>query len=149
MRTRLTNLVIEILKETPNNIIDEEIISFIKKGMSSFKVRALSLHDLATQSQIYLIRNKIKYDNDALNAIQHCNIELIKEIIDLIKNNTDNLQQCFKNFANTKNIELSKIITPIRALLTGKTTSPSIFEIIIILGNKYTIERLECIYDYK
>jgi glutamyl-tRNA synthetase len=40
-------------------------------------------------------------------------------------------------------LKLGKIAQPVRVALTGKTASPGIFEIIVILGAERVIPRLE------
>jgi len=42
-------------------------------------------------------------------------------------------------------VKLVEIAQPLRAALTGSLTSPSVFEIMVILGKEETLKRLEAV----
>ncbi len=45
-------------------------------------------------------------------------------------------------FAHAKSLKLGQVAQPIRAALTGRTTSPPVFDILAVLGREESIERL-------
>jgi glutamyl-tRNA synthetase len=55
----------------------------------------------------------------------------------------ENLENVFKEVMKQTGLKLGKIAQPVRVALTGKTASPGIFEIIVILGPERVIPRLE------
>jgi glutamyl-tRNA synthetase len=54
-----------------------------------------------------------------------------------------NLEAAFKAVMEQTGLKLGKIAQPVRVALTGKTSSPGIFEITAILGKKRVISRLK------
>ncbi|SPR06248.1 glutamate--tRNA ligase [Orientia tsutsugamushi] len=140
----LAKLVIEILSK--QYILSNESCNLIQKGMSGLKSRANLLTDLAENAKIYILENKLTFVNEALNIIQKTPSMLITEVIDIINNlqelNCESVKQSLTEFAKVKHIKLGQLMDPIRALLTGNTKSPSIFEVIPILGKIHTIKRL-------
>ena len=48
-----------------------------------------------------------------------------------------------KEIANIENVKLFNIASPIRAAVTGKSHSPSIFKILELLGKENTLKRLK------
>jgi len=47
-----------------------------------------------------------------------------------------------RSYADTKGLKLGKVAQPLRAALSGRTTSPGIFEVLAILGRDESIARL-------
>ena len=54
-----------------------------------------------------------------------------------------NLEDYARKIAEEKNLKLGKLVQPLRAVLTGKTVSPSVFEILHILGKDKSLKRLQ------
>ena len=54
----------------------------------------------------------------------------------------EEIENVLKNIAESSNLKLRSIASPIRAALTGKTVSPSVFEIMDILGKEESIKRM-------
>jgi len=57
----------------------------------------------------------------------------------------DKLEAAFKGLAEESKVKLGEIIHPARALLTGRTESPGIYDIVEVLGKETTIKRLGAI----
>jgi glutamyl-tRNA synthetase len=51
----------------------------------------------------------------------------------------------FKEIAGANGLKLNELMKPIRALITGMTASPSVFEIAEILGKENILKRLKII----
>jgi glutamyl-tRNA synthetase len=47
-----------------------------------------------------------------------------------------------RNFADANNLKLGAVAQPLRAALTGRTTSPGIFEVLAVLGREECLARL-------
>ena len=47
---------------------------------------------------------------------------------------TEATEQAVRTFAERKGVKLGAVAQPLRAALTGRTTSPGIFEVLIVLG---------------
>ncbi len=53
------------------------------------------------------------------------------------------LEECFAAFLKEQDIPFKKIAQPLRMVLTGRTASPGIFEVMETLGSKKVLRRLE------
>ena len=60
----------------------------------------------------------------------------------------DHLEKMLRGLAETQNIGAGKIIHPLRLALTGRTTSPGIFELMEILGPEKVRRRISRAIDY-
>ena len=93
------------------------------------------------------VSEDIKKSLEAQEIISSTSNDFINEIIELVFTldslEQSDIQTTFKEFANIKGIKIGELMKPIRSILTGNTSSPSVFEIISILGKKHTINRLK------
>jgi glutamyl-tRNA synthetase len=46
-------------------------------------------------------------------------------------------------FAEANNLKLGAVAQPLRAAMTGKTTSPGIFDVLAVLGRQECLARLD------
>jgi glutamyl-tRNA synthetase len=141
----LTEMVVDILKK--DYAITEEVTAHIKQGMEGLKIRASLVTELAGLAKVYLINHPVDYSDEALLLIKNCNKDLIGQVIIAIENascmDKDSIQAAIKSVAERNNLKLAELMAPVRALMTGSTSSPSIFEIISIIGKDNTIKRLK------
>ena len=51
-------------------------------------------------------------------------------------------ENAVRAFADSANVKLGSVAQPLRAALTGRTTSPGIFEVLTVLGKAESIGRI-------
>jgi len=56
--------------------------------------------------------------------------------------NKENIQNAIKEVAKQHDLKMGKIAMPLRVIVTGKATSPSIDSVLELLGRKETLKRL-------
>jgi glutamyl-tRNA synthetase len=54
----------------------------------------------------------------------------------------DTTEAAMRNFAEQKNLKLGAVAQPLRVALTGRTTSPGIFDVLAVLGREECLARL-------
>ena len=52
------------------------------------------------------------------------------------------LEKAVRQVAEAADLKLGQVAQPLRAALTGSTTSPGIFEVMVVLGRRETLARL-------
>ena len=57
------------------------------------------------------------------------------------------LDSLLRQLAETLDLKFGKIAQPLRAALTGRAVSPGIFEVMLALGQKETLARLDFVID--
>ncbi len=127
--------------------IDDIAIKRIKKGINSIKLRAFTINDFKILCDFYVNRPSFPLsDEKAQKIIEQNSPDILKKIVDVIKDieewNEQNIENTIKSFVEKNNYKFAEVAQPIRVSISGTTKSPSIFEIINILGKKETIERL-------
>jgi glutamyl-tRNA synthetase len=87
----------------------------------------------------------LEYSAEALQEIENADQNLLKEILqnltDLSDYSQDSVKATLTQIAESHGIKIGELMKPLRAILTGKTASPSVFEIISILET-HAIERI-------
>ncbi|GHT88600.1 glutamate--tRNA ligase 2 [Alphaproteobacteria bacterium] len=160
---KLDNLNAHYMKERDNESLLNSLIPFMQcdvsqletarilMGMDSLKQRAKTLVDLANAAQIY-VSAPVEFEETCRKYATEKHLCLLKEVIEIIENQTEIKEKelCDKitNFAKEKGEKLVEIAQAIRGALVGKLVSPSVFEIIEIIGKDDTVARLNKYINY-
>ena len=65
-----------------------------------------------------------------------------KALSDLTEWTHDTADAAVREVADSNAIKLGKLAQPLRAALTGKTTSPGIFDVLVLLGRDESLARI-------
>jgi glutamyl-tRNA synthetase len=141
---KLVDLILPILRK--DNEVTTTQLSAITKVMDSLKVRAKNINELAVGAGFLIINHPINIEPDALEIIHSSDKSMLAEIIELLKNlalwDKQNIEEALKQYTIDKNIKLNQPMSVLRALLTGKTASISVFEILSLLPKEEVMARL-------
>jgi glutamyl-tRNA synthetase len=125
--------------------IDEDQRYRILRGMNGIKMRAKTVVELADLANIYIVAPS-NFDDSCKKYATKQHLELLNDVVTIIESATplleENLCKCAKDLAEKKNVKLVEIAQAIRGALCGKLISPSVFEIIEILGKEESILRI-------
>ncbi len=72
----------------------------------------------------------------------------LKQTDSTLFNDIEKLERTIRTFADKHGVSAGKVIHPLRLALTGKTTSPGIFEMLYILGYEESLKRLDRAVNY-
>jgi len=131
--------------EKLTDIIQQRLIA----GMPGLKQRATTLVELAHNARFYLISPDFSNleDEKARPIVAPENkktIEAVAAALQQLENpSVDSVEATLRQIAETLGLKLGAVAQPLRVALTGSTTSPSLFEIIAILGKEETHQRLQ------
>ena len=134
----LVTLVLKELEKRPNLIFNSKTAERIKTGIKGLKQRVKTLTELADISTFYMAKTPLQLDQKAGDTLTDDALKIISGVREPLKNieNWSELavETAIKVYAEQCNLKLGKVALPLRAALTGKTTSPSIFEVVSVLG---------------
>lgn len=117
----------------------------LTKGMNGLKDRAKTCLELGENARFYINRLDLDEKSKSLltpQILKHMKI-VHGSLATLDDFTHDALQQCIKDCALQLGVKLGELAQPLRALLTGRTVSPSLFEIMEALEKEETLKRLE------
>mgnify|MGYP006423421707 FL=1 len=117
-------------------------------GMPGLASRAKNTHELFELSHLYLVDAPIEMTEKARDSLTDAEArQTLKELAELLKKATSwgeaELDGIAREYAETRELKLGKVPQPLRAALTGSSVSPSIFEVMAVLGRDETLARLE------
>lgn len=143
---RLVALLVPFTEEKYGISISAEGHNLLKRGMTGLKTRAKTMVELAEMSLFYIAPQPM--DEGASKLLDEEGLNLLTLITDSLKALSDTswseaqLEAYMREFAEKKELKLGKVAQPLRAALTGKSISPSVFEIMHVFGKDKTLERL-------
>ena len=116
------------------------------QAMPSLKERAKTLLDLIDGAYFLLADRPIGLDDKATALLTPDARALLAEITALLTGvepwTPDATEPAVRGFAEAKGLKLGAVAQPLRAALTGRTTSPGIFEVLALLGKPESLARI-------
>ncbi len=126
-------------------LTDEQRAMFLK-GMDSLKERAKTFHELLEMAHYFLGERPFEPDQKAKKFLDTVSRGMLNRLTSRLRDvswTQENLEAEIREFAEAEGLKLGKVAQPLRAALTGRTVSPSVFEMMVLLGKDETIARLE------
>jgi len=115
-------------------------------AMPGLKERAKTLVDLLDGARFLLRGRPLALDDKAaalLTADARAMLGEIAGALDTVEPWTaEQAEQAVRTFAERKGAKLGSVAQPLRAALTGRTTSPGIFDVLAVLGKSESLARL-------
>ncbi len=136
-------LVAEVLArlDTP---ADDAAAARLLAGMAGLKARARTLVELAEAARFYLA--PVAPDDKALSHLTPEARVLVEDFLSGLAGSDDwsapTLEAAARAFAEGRGAKLGALAQPLRAALTGRTTSPPVFEVMAVLGREEAISRI-------
>jgi glutamyl-tRNA synthetase len=128
----------------PMDVEDQKILYLI----DLVKIRVETLNDLERGTR-FLYENPETYEEAGINKYfaKGNPLQLLQGLRTLLEKQSDFsvevLESLVRTYAADSGISAAKIIHPLRLALTGKTTSPGIFDVMYVLGKNKVLERIE------
>src|SRR3954469_2828787 len=116
------------------------------QAMPSLKERAKTLLELIAGSYFIFADRPLELEPKAVALLTPETRELIGKLRTALEAVTDwrsdTTEAAMRNFAEQNNLKLGAVAQPLRVALTGRTTSPGIFDVLAVLGREQCLARL-------
>jgi glutamyl-tRNA synthetase len=116
------------------------------QAMPSLKERAKTLIELIDASSFIFADRPIEIEPKAVAVLTPENRALIGRLRDVLAEvlpwSGETTEAAMRSFAEANNLKLGAVAQPLRAALTGRTTSPGIFDVLAVLGRQECLDRL-------
>ena len=116
------------------------------RAMPSLKERAKTLLELIAGSYFIFADRPLELEPKAAAVLTVETRELIGKLRAALEAVTDwsseTTEAAMRNFAEQNNLKLGAVAQPLRVALTGRTTSPGIFDVLAVLGRDQCLARL-------
>jgi glutamyl-tRNA synthetase len=143
---RLVDLITPLLENKLKKPLNPIAKEWIKKGMSGLKQRAKNLIELSDSTLFFASGVPTEFTPKAQKSIEDSKAvigDLLAEFEKIGNWEHDNLELVLRKFSEEKAIGLGNLMAPIRAAITGSHVSPSMFEVMAIMGKEETMKRLK------
>ena len=126
--------------------LSPEQIELLVKAMPELKSRANTITQLAESADFLLTSRPIKID-DAASALLTADARSLlraahHNLAALANWDATSLEAAIREVAEASGVKLGKLAQPLRAALTGRTTSPGIFDVLALLGRGESLDRI-------
>jgi len=139
------NKKLEIIKKTEKSLSKSQERSILKI-LPEIKKSSKTIIDMIESLSFIITEGPIKLNEDSkeiLTVETKENIEKIKKILQTLDTwDTSNIEQLLKDFSISEGLKFKDIALPLRAILTGTLSSPSIYNILDCLGKDEVINRI-------
>ena len=147
IRERANESLLEYMLPFFNFELTDRDKSRILKGMDGLKARAKTIVELVKSAMVY-VQAPTSYDEKCKKYQTELHKSLLKDVANKLETGEfsceeETLCNQVRFYADSKGVKLIEIAQTMRAALCGCLTSPSVFEIISILGVEETIERFK------
>ena len=116
------------------------------RAMPSLKERAKTLLELIAGSYFIFADRPLELEPKAAALLTPETRALIGKLRNALEAVTDwsseTTEAAMRNFAEQNNLKLGAVAQPLRVALTGRTTSPGIFDVLAVLGRDQCLARL-------
>ena len=119
----------------------------LQRTMPELKLRAKDLNELATSSLFYLRSRPIEIDaaaNTLLDGTATTILHAARTVFGGVEAwAAAELEAAARSVAEAAGVKLGKVAQPVRAAVTGSTTSPGLFEVLERLGRDESLGRID------
>lgn len=108
--------------------------------------RAKTVLQLIDLAQFIYVKRPLKIDEKATGQLTDENRQMLAAAVERLEAindwSLDPISDCIRELAEAREVKLGKVAQPLRAALTGRTVSPGVFEVMVLIGRKETLARL-------
>ena len=144
---RLVEMVLAAHRDRHEERLADDAETRLLSGISSLKERAKNILELIDNSTFYVVNRPIEITDKARKNLDDNGSSVVDIVRQNLVNQSDwsitSLEDASRQLADAHSLKLGQLAQPLRAALTGSTASPSLFEVMHILGRDETLARLE------
>jgi glutamyl-tRNA synthetase len=124
-----------------------EDLALLERALPELKARARDLNELASGADFLFSQRPLAIEDKAAELLSDDGRQLLARVHAALTAlddwNHDSTEATIKTVAEEAGLKLGKVAQPLRAALTGRTTSPGIFDVLVLLGQGETLARIE------
>ncbi|SFR82796.1 glutamate--tRNA ligase [Sphingomonas jatrophae] len=143
---RLAELATPFVEAALGRALTSADIDLLRRAMPHLKPRAKDLRDLGDAATFLFRSRPLAMDEKARSLLTGPASDLLAAAEGAIEAVTDwraeAIEQSVRELAERAGVGLGKVAQPLRAALTGRTTSPGIFDVLELLGRDESLARL-------
>ncbi len=135
----------DFLQVTGQPALSDTQAATLAKAMPFLKERAKTFPELLEKARFALISRPVQVDEKAAKALDVENRTLLAQLTPHLQNDSwsrDSLEAKLNDFAEQNDTKFGKLAGPLRAALAGRAVTPSVFDMMLVLGPDETLARI-------
>ena len=140
---RLFDLTLPFIEKHLKRALAADEADRIARGMPGLKERAKTLIELSESALIYI--KPLPLDEKAAALLSQDNTEYLRNLLPKLEAcdfTHDALEMLLRSADEEFGIKLGALAAPLRVAVTGRSVSPSLFEVMAILGKEESLKRI-------
>jgi len=125
--------------------LDADARERLRLALPGLKERARTLVELKDQAGFLVAERPLKLDDKALAILDGDGRQALSGLLPVLQQaawSAPALEAAVKSHAEASGLKLGKVAQPLRAALTGSSTSPGIFDVLVALGREEALSRI-------
>lgn len=128
------------------NALNDQRRAQLLTAMPGLKDRAKTLKELADGAKFIFASRPLELDEKAAALLNEDGRAILKAILPNLEAvdewNLEALDSSVRAHAEENGLKLGKVAQPLRAALTGRATSPGVFDVLVVLGREESLARI-------
>jgi glutamyl-tRNA synthetase len=125
--------------------LDADARARLRLALPGLKERAKTLVELMDQARFLVADRPLSMDDKARAILEGDGRQALAALLPVLEEtrwSAPALETAVKSFAEARGLKLGKLAQPLRAALTGSSTSPGIFDVLVALGREESLARI-------
>ncbi|MDW3222214.1 MAG: glutamate--tRNA ligase [Paracoccaceae bacterium] len=125
--------------------LGQEQSDMLLRALPFIKERAKTFPELLDKAQFALTSRPIQQDEKAAKNLDTVSRGMLRELTPQLQTDSwdrENLEGILNRFAQSKETKFGKLAGPLRSALAGRAVTPSVFDMMLVLGRDETLARL-------
>jgi glutamyl-tRNA synthetase len=117
----------------------------LQRAIPALKGNAKNYADLIEKARFILTERPISMDERAAASLDETGKTMLAELTPQLQNDSwsrETLEGIFDAFVTDRGVKFGTLAAPLRAALAGRANSPSVYDMMLLLGREETIARL-------
>jgi len=125
--------------------LPEDKAALLERGMYCLKERAKTYPELLDKAAFIMVDRPVVPDGKAAAQLDDVSRGILSELTPHLQNakwTRDRLEAAANAVAEARGLKFGRLAGPLRAALAGRTATPSVFDMMLVLGRDETLARL-------
>lgn len=132
--------------------LNDDEAALLTRAMEFLKPRAKTMLEIADGAAFLFASSPLEFEEKAAQQLRDAPAGLLVAVTEKLRSidgwAAEDVENAVRLTSEEAGLGLGKIAQPLRAALTGRTTSPGIFDVLALLGRDNSLARLDAAHNF-
>jgi glutamyl-tRNA synthetase len=149
---RLASIVQPHVEKQIDRALDEDEKQLLIRAMEALKPRAKTVHEIADGANFLFASEPLAFEEKAAGQLKDAPEGLLASVTAKLHAldgwAAEDVENAVRSTSEESGLGLGKLAQPLRAALTGRSVSPGIFDVLMLLGRDKSLSRLDAAHNF-